>query len=403
MPNCRTFALSINRAYNIPMTYVVAFKQPNMNAIIADCRVTSVDEGIGEDARLKIGFLAPGIIFARVGSDERSSQFISRFRQSLQGISDNEQSYWKRLEAFVSAYGFPFEGNDYFQLVLSTRAFGEPGFFELDSLKGELRAFKSGSEAYIKTYGSGKKELDGYLFGKDGLPHPLDQSFVQRLESVMAEYETMGVGTMTTLRHLPYYICLWLSELTQTGERARMNAVGVGGPFHFIYQTRDLEATQDPAVYVLTRYDFEPAFTSSSLYRVAFLNGGLFVESFLYPDHDPKWPDGRYEHHTIFDISVRDDLLDYRPERDEAKLHSDIERELASLPYYKFCCLGYWHPYERERTVVLYNLNGSRDDIYHIVEGKGTQLAPELVNYVMQNFQQVLEQRPDLAKRIKKH
>jgi hypothetical protein len=382
------------------MTYVIALKLPNVSALIADCRVTH-DDGIGEDARLKLGKLAPGIIFARVGSEKRSHQFITTFQERLEGVTDTTSGYWQRLVDFVSAYTFHSEPFDYFELILSTRAFGEPQFFILSSTKGKLVAPDIDSASYISTYGSGQELLDSYVFGEGGLPHPLNKSFMDRLITVNDEYSGMGHDSMIFQLQAPYYICLWLSELTLTSERSNVNAEGVGGPFHFVYQTRELEDAQEPAVYVLTQYDLA-AFAatgkyqaSSSFCRVAYVWSALVIESFLAPNHNPNLPDGGHTINVIYDPAVRPELLDYDPIHDRERLIAEVNEELELLPFFSFCGMGYWYPEARERTAVLARSNGTRESIYKITDENTTVLSAELSEFVRSNFEQVIRKHPD--------
>ena len=79
------------------MTYIVEFKQPGINAIISDTRLSrpiSRSEWTGQNTALKTGILFPGCIFGRLNSDQASREFIISFKQSIWGIEDTSIGYF---------------------------------------------------------------------------------------------------------------------------------------------------------------------------------------------------------------------------------------------------------------------------------------------------------------------
>ena len=118
------------------MTYIVAFGQPGVNAIIADTRVSwRSDTGVldGQDTALKIGLLFPGCIYGATWSEVSVHAFIRSFKESIYGVTDTVLGLWQRFERFIARYPFPAQQ---FQLVLSHRGHGAPRFALLDSTSG---------------------------------------------------------------------------------------------------------------------------------------------------------------------------------------------------------------------------------------------------------------------------
>jgi len=209
------------------MTYIVGFKQPGINAIIGDARVTRTGSNQrSESTVVKTGLLFPGCIFGRIGSEFHSGGFIRAFRRVIHEKRDTLQGFWHQFEGFVDNY--PFSGNqdDQFQLLLSTRAFGEPSFYVLDTRDG-IQPIDDPRDCYIVTYGGGKEILDPKVEG----------SFSTWLELIQ-EYllDQMKLSDAIAFATAPYCLCLWLSEMSLTYERGRLEEHGVGGVFHFIYQ-----------------------------------------------------------------------------------------------------------------------------------------------------------------------
>jgi len=61
------------------MTYIIGYKQPGINTIISDMRVSwkaANGSGLGRNTALKTGYLFPGCFFGRLGSAEHSREFI---------------------------------------------------------------------------------------------------------------------------------------------------------------------------------------------------------------------------------------------------------------------------------------------------------------------------------------
>lgn len=308
------------------MTYIVGFRRSGFNAIISDARISWEEQYRleGQNTALKTGLLFPGCMFGRLGSDNHGREFILAAKAAVTG-KNTLVGFWERFRDFASSYGFPKNGGDHFQVLLSSRSAGEPELYLLDSRKG----LSPVSDDLI-TLGIGKSLLDPLV----------EQEYVPRLEEISTKLKEKNHPD----RLFPYFMCLWLMELSKGLERSQLESVGVGGVFHFILQTNRKEATQLPALYVLSGPDRARRRVYSWIYRVAFAEGGQVIETLTPPGQVPDTPSAEHERVVLFDTASRPIVSSI----DAEPLQRKILEEIKSQPWYFFCGFGFINPTERK-------------------------------------------------------
>ncbi|MDQ5826633.1 MAG: hypothetical protein M3441_20815 [Chloroflexota bacterium] len=334
------------------MTYLVALHLSNFNAIIADERASF--EGGGSNDRVKTGILFPGCIYGRLGNEYESARFIRAFASSLESTAFTQASEaWEHLGEFAQNFSY-FEGSDhYFALLLSSRISGAPQFYLLEPHNGIVPF--GGKNPGLSTFGSGKRLLDDYVAGASGLPFPLGMSFMERIEKSIDQMLADGLPPSTVAYTTPYMLCLWLTELTINYERDSLEAEGVGGVFHFLFQRPDTEAAPHPGVYIFTRPDVSgdrPALYVA-WFRVAHAGNGLYVERFISAGFDSDTPADVKEKRIVLDVVSRPDLED---DYDREELYREIDDELNAQPYAYFVGIGQYRPDHRARVTFFYQL-----------------------------------------------
>ena len=341
------------------MTYVLGFGQPRMNALIADARVSWLDAAgarYGTDKALKTGQLCTGVIFARVGDVAGSAAFIDGFRQRIAGVHDTLEGGWRRLEDYAEQFRSEHCAGEHFQLLLSHRTSSEVRFAIFDSRNGFSQE-RIEHDCFILSYGSGKAVLDGYI-----------TEFVKRIRALQKFLITeRKIDVAAALRFTPYFLCLWLSELALSAESQLLADHDVGGAFHFVCQTPDGEWPQGPAVYLFSAIDEtnRRAFIWGT--RIAYVQGGLYVERQTPPGQDRDHPSGHVERTAIFDVASRPNVHRI----DHERLRASIRRELESSPFFNFLGFGFTNEDERRRSgfgFIAKSRGGSRSEIF---DGQG--------------------------------
>lgn len=349
------------------MTYILGFKQPGINAIITDCRRTMLIDGTGENDIAKTGFLCPGCIYGRIGSAEKSQQFINAFQQSIDGTINTPEGFSQRLEQFVTSYSFPQGKGNHFKLLLSKRMFGVPLFSILDSNTG-LSPILESAQNYLITYALGKNALDPIV----------NETFVPRLKSHLSDLVSNNyVQDINTARTLaPYFLCLWLSELSLTFEKSWLEAAknGVGAPFHFMFQTYNGEVPQKPAIYIFSSRDGTKKDIYSWIYRVAYLSRGVYFETRMPPMQDQRYPSGKIERAMI---GPDPELIEI-----ESNILSESEIELNALPYFYFCGIGFSPPSNRNTNGYFVSPTGNIAEIF----GETGKFQPAIEHLIKANF-----------------
>jgi len=238
------------------MTYIVGVKYGSYSAILCDSRVSFENSSRdAENTWLKSGLFFHGCMFAYCGAVYPARKFIIACRTHLT-VYGTIESFWENFCHFVASYDFP-KGDDSFQLLLSSRANQHVQLYILDSEKGRLDKCTSN----IVTLGSGAVYLDDFVYANFG------RIYITGNREIDARPETS-----------PWMWCLQLMERVQGLEVVRLQELGVGGYFHFSYQTPSEESRQPPAVYVLCDYVAERQLITSWAYRISFCKAALVIE-----------------------------------------------------------------------------------------------------------------------------
>lgn len=323
---------------------------------------------VGKNSALKTGLLFPGCIYARIGDVQESREFILAFKASIESISDTIAGFWQRLQQFVETYPFSKWHGHHFQLLLSTRVSGEPTFHRLDSLLG-LSLDRIDHENYILGFGSGSDVLTPYI----------TDLFTPRLQNLQNRLVAEQQLPLHIIRRItPYFLCLWLSELSLTSEVSLLERHGVGGAFHFCYQTNDQESYQGPSIYIFCGADYQKHVIYGWSYKVACLQGGLYIERHIPPNQGSMSVYGTLIRDAFFDDAARPDVVSIT----QQDLQSQIEKGLAETPFYEFCGFGFTDPSYRNSFGFLFSSTGKREDIFD----KDGRLQPDLQRLIASNF-----------------
>ena len=309
------------------MTYVVGIKNGPITVTICDSRVTFDDKRReGLNYALKNGKLFPGCTYAAVGSAETMRLFVAKCKSKLNFDKHTSELWHDFLEL---AQNEQFDKKKTFKLLLSSRHTGEPKFYIFDSKDSSIT-----EEGNFVTLGSGSLLLDGFV-----------EKLYESRNSVILEYLTR----QEMPRHLfGYFYCLALMELVQGDEYQRYNKAGVGGVFHFSFQTAKAEFRQDPAVYVVVTSFPERMVNTLTCYRVCFVDMALIVEdgasnSFNMSLDSAEWTDAA----KLSQI-------------DKQVLRNHLYNKALGMPFYNFFGLGFGQ--DRFRGNWLPHINLAGDD-----------------------------------------
>jgi hypothetical protein len=354
------------------MTYILGLKQPGLNAIISDARISwkSNDNGWeGDNTALKTGLFFTGCIFGRVGNSEHSANFITRFKSRIESVSDNTQECWRQLQVFVDEYPFSSSPDNHFQLLLSCRLDETPEFYILDSKTG-LSKQDDTSAISVVTLGSGKTILDVQVAN----------DFLTRIEKVQNYMIDSGeFHSLKFIRYITLYLlCLWLSELSLTFESSVLNQHQVGGVFHFLCQDSKTEQLQSPAVYIFSTFSPSSQTILGWIYRVAFARGGLYVE--IHKPYNPAsgLPREETEKHILFDKASSPSL----DKISVGQLQQEANDAISKLPFCFFCGFGFTPPQDRKSMGSLLPKDGKYEEVF---EPDG-QLRAEIKVLINSNF-----------------
>jgi hypothetical protein len=336
------------------MTYAIGLSAAGYNAIITDLRVTfrSGKMVVGKDTSLKSGILFPTCIYARVGNVHHSRRFVRQARNALSYPTDSI-AIWKEFEEFAITYPYPVDPRLQFKLLLSTRRQKQAEFFVLDSSTRSIQPTKS-----IVTLGSGKTILDQLIL----------KNYRMVIDALMEGYRDNPFHD----EMYPYLVCLWLTQLTKSFERVKLEEAGVGGVFHFTFQGPQGEYTQKPAYYVLIDVDKQKRQVIWWQYRVCYVEDWLVVDEMIPPRQDNNWPRGAQNRKVIVD---RDSLPDKTTGR---RIAEDLEEEgwvetvdtaLEDQPLYYFCGIAFANPIYRDKGFIVHMTN--TDD--YIISDEGIE------------------------------
>jgi hypothetical protein len=300
------------------MTYILGIQKPenNFTALLCDLMVSFKDyDGDIIDrnnSSLKTGLLFEGCIYGVAGNANLAKIFIMGFRE-LTDKSKSMEYNWNLLQHYAKAE-FSDQSGEPFKVLISSRFSGSPQLFLYDSNQKTI----SKIEDEIYSIGSGKKILDDII----------------NLRRKMAEKTIAEIFYKKDIPILyyPYFYCLWLSELTMGFEVTKLEEIGVGGLFHFCFQTNEKEGRQQPSVFVLSMPDIKKKTIYNHIYRVTFVDRYLVVDNPLVsPSRYIIMP---FEMSQINSIS---------PEELQ-RLGETINRESDLQQFYYFCGFGFPSP-----------------------------------------------------------
>ena len=127
----------------------------------------------------------------------------------------------------------------------------------------------------------------------------------------------------TPIVYYPNFLCLWLSELVLGFEEEQLRKIGVGGIFHYIYQTEEKEHSSMPVVFVLSKLENNKLVQNS--YRTCLINGYLVVENL------------KSKHISVFTSKVERQDLAEKGLLDSEEILQEAHRRSRELPIYYFC------------------------------------------------------------------
>jgi hypothetical protein len=312
------------------MTYIAAFKNLGFTCIISDMRATRFEDNqkVGTNASLKTGTFFNGCIFGLSGNIERGKDFILTVKDVLHKTMSPSES-WSKFNHIISCYNFHKDKDDHFQIILSTRASGTPELFKLDSIQG-LTTY--GFENGWISVGSGKQFLDKYI----------SEQCIPEMKKFPDEVS----------KNYPFFLCLKLTELSESFGHAYLEKLNVGGLFHFIYQTNKIEAAQKPALFVFSAANLREKIIYLWIYRICrvYNDRGLFVEIWAPPG-------SKNRRFMTFNSLTWPEI----PEFIDESLKNKIIEEAEAQPFYYFCGFGFTNPTESKMPAYTLRL---REIIY---------------------------------------
>jgi len=328
------------------MTYLVALQLKGFTAIVADSRVSWTRENViqGEDGSLKNGVLFPGCIFGITGDAKEARNFAITFKETITPDAPVGET-WERFQKYCREYHYSQSAE--FQVVLSSRADGNPRLYVLVSNAG-LTELGSPDKPGVHTFGSGKQLLD-LIVTRKFLPKLANMHGMMTNTNGWSEEKANSV--------LPFFICLWLSELSLSFESALLEEHGVGGIFHFVGQGKASERRQTPALYIMCGVDETKKRIWAWIYRVAAVEDGIFVAR-----NDPPEGDKRQTNEQIvyFDSASRLDIQTFS----EDDLRVLVARELRNQPFFTFMGVGSAQQEHRRHVAYMYKPDGKQSDLF---------------------------------------
>jgi hypothetical protein len=313
------------------MTYIVGINQNEITSIICDSRLTFGTSGFdGQNTTLKSGLFFPGCVYGAAGNADSIRDFIISCKEELTGRYELTE-FWDMLISFISKYSFPKENN--FQLILSSRHSGKPTLYLFDSKTKNIVE----CEDFV-SIGSGKVILDDEF----------KNIYLER-GALISDLLTQNNGPAF---FYPYIYCLWFMEKAQGMEVSILEKHGVGGYFHFTFQTSTAEHRQHPAVYVLSGANYETRKIYSYVYRIAFEEACLVVDCPIKNERSiivdsAAWP--KINHLN------EEQIKDYKK-----RINSAVEKQ----PYYNFCGFGFINPVKR----ISYGIHITNKDDYVVTK-----------------------------------
>jgi len=340
------------------MTYILGIQKTDNNfaAILCDLMVTFKDhEGNvieRNNTSLKSGLLFEGCIYGAAGNANLAKSFIKGFKE-LTDSSRSIEYNWELFQNYSKA-DFADNSGEAFKVLLSCRVSGVPQLFLYNSTERNITKIDDG----ICSIGSGKEILDKHVELRKDIT---DKAILEILSK-----------NKIPILYYPYFYCLWLSELTMGLEASKLNDIGVGGLFHFCFQTNEKECRQQPSVYVLSVPDKKNKTIYNHIYRVTFVEMSLVVDNPLFkPSRSIIMP---------FEMSKTDNIS-----KDELQAFGEkVNQEADAQPFYYFCGFGFPTPELRGS----FTAHLSCDRTTFVVDKKGT-IHPDYRSRIERNIDSV--------------
>ncbi|WP_298444721.1 hypothetical protein [uncultured Ferrimonas sp.] len=345
------------------MTLLVAFKQPGLNCIISDMRVTYNHLGEGRNSALKTGILFPGCIYGITGAAEPSRRFIRALKEFVHANKGaSVLKMWSLFEQFVLSYEFDTDPNSRFDLVLSERSTGKPRFVYLESSTSKLHFDSSCEEISAAPFGG----------GKDIVQHEFQTNIKRKLEGFF-EYASVKLGRTPEeiITFSPYIFCHWLNELSLGEYKYDLESKGVGGVFHFIYQNGCNESRQGSAWHIITSINKKDGKIKAvaNLHKIVPLSKGIGVHSYGFDTFD-------FKNNILLDTSA-----DYEVSVIDDELINELQKEFDSLKDNAvWGLIGYAHP--KFKQSLSYRPNCQTSD-YLTDEGNPSEYLKNEINQTL--------------------
>lgn len=319
------------------MTYIVALQKSehNFSAIISDLMVSQKDIKTNkviksDNTVLKTGLLFKGCIFGLAGDANAGIDFIKQFKEIVNPSEPIEKN-WKLFQEYIKTCSIVNSG-EVFKIIISCRVKGRPNLFLFNSNSRSLSKITN----EIFTLGSGKEILDKILNNR--------RKIVEKI--ILEQMEKAEIPIL----YFPYFYCLWLSELTMGFEYSLLEKKGVGGLFHFCYQTKNGEGRQKPAVFVFSVPDKKNRTIYNYIYRVMLTHGFLVIDN---PLATPQ--------RLIITSSAERRDIDSLNEEALKTLGNMINQKADEERFYYFCGFGLPNPDTRGSFVC--HISGPKGDL----------------------------------------
>lgn len=310
------------------MTYIVGWKFHNGAVIVSDSRISG---SVNHNYALKTGILFPGCIVGMSGNVRAGSNFLKTVKKYVSPTNSVEEN-WSLFMKIAAAYAYPHGSDREFKLLIATRALGAPTLWIVDSKIGLDWIPEDRNPA---TLGSGKEILDGY---------------VEEWARSMRTSRTKLPNEEKPKIPVPYMLCLALFAKSQSIERTVLERHHVGGVFHFIAQTNEIDIWQAPSLYALADHVENKQNMVWWMTRLVYIESGLLVESMTPPGQVRSDDSGQID--TNF---LRNSTFGSPPQDlGTTKWKERIFRSSQDLPFYNFCGIAALDPDRRSRYVAYW-------------------------------------------------
>lgn len=286
------------------MTYLVGLKRGGQTCIIADTawtvRTPSGPDEVFEGA-LKTGQIFPGCVYGLAGDAVAGLRFVETCRRGLPADADMKE-LWAAFQRFTAVYEDP--GGWHFEAIVCERSTGRSRLFSFAPRLGLVE-----HDDYV-TFGAGKRSLDAPLLAF------LSDTADELIRRVSDFSPGLVVGAACSL---------FLTQRSLGDEVTSLKDIGVGGIFHCVFQTNDLDGRQPPSVFLLTRLC--PGLgISYMIARVAFVRRAMVVHYVS---------DGQVKVLCSLDEPSMPELPNMSKDEIDAYL-AEVRREALEPPMYQF-------------------------------------------------------------------